>query len=381
MTPITNIEDLRRIAHRRVPRLLMDYVESGSYDQVTLAANREELRKLHFRQRVLIDATNRTMATELLGEKLTLPVAIAPTGLTGLVRGDGEILAARAAEAEGVRYTLSTMSIATIEDVRAAVNAPFWFQLYVFRDRGFSEEVIARARDARCTALFVTVDLPLRGQRHADLKNGLTVPPQFKLRNAFDIAIRPAWALRVLMGKRRTFGNIEAYLKRTQSILGTANWSTEHFDQTLNWRDIEWIRKLWPGKLVLKGILDVEDARMAAAAGVDGIVVSNHGGRQLDGAPATIAVLPAIADAVGDRLEVIFDGGIRSGQDVMKALALGARGCLIGRAHLYGLAAMGEAGVRKAIDIIRKEMEITMILTGVRDLGKVGRDVLYAPAA
>jgi L-lactate dehydrogenase (cytochrome) len=287
------------------------------------------------------------------------------------------MLAARAAEAEGTVYTLSTMSICTIEDVRAVTQKPFWFQLYVFRDRGFCEEIIGRARDAGCPALFVTVDLPQRGQRHADLKNGLTVPPRLTLRNAFDIATKPAWAARVLMGKRKTFGNVEHYLKKNKIKFGTANWSQNHFDQSLNWRDIDWIRKLWPGKLVLKGILDVDDAKTAVAAGADGIVVSNHGGRQLDGAPATVRVLPEIASAVGDRTEVLFDGGIRSGQDVMKALALGARGCMIGRAYLYGLAAMGEAGVRKAVDIIRQEMDITMMLTGLRDLKKVPREILY----
>ncbi len=379
MPVITNIEDLRRLARRRCPRVMFDYVDSGSYDEITRDANRDELRAMRFRQRVLVDTTGRSMAAELLGSKLALPVAIAPTGLTGLVYGDGEILAARAAEAEGTVYTLSTMSICTIEDVRAATKKPFWFQLYVFRDRGFSEEIIARARDAQCPALFVTVDLPQRGQRHCDIKNGLTVPPRLTLRNAIDIATKPAWVARVLMGKRKTFGNVDAYLKRKNIALGTANWSQTHFDQSLNWRDIDWIRKLWPGKLVIKGILDVDDAKTAVAAGADGIVVSNHGGRQLDGAPASIAVLPAIASAVGERTEVLFDGGIRSGQDVMKALALGARGCMIGRAYLYGLAAMGEAGVRAALKVIRDEMDITMMLTGVKDVRQVTRDILYEP--
>jgi len=377
MAVITNIEDLRTIARRRCPRVMFDYVDSGSYDEVTRDANREELRAIRFRQRVLIDTTGRSMAAELLGSQLSMPVAIAPTGLTGLVYGDGEILAARAAEAEGTIYTLSTMSICTIEDVRAATKKPFWFQLYVFRDRGFSEEIMARASAAQCPVLFVTVDLPQRGQRHCDLKNGLTVPPRFSLKNAIDIATKPAWVARVLLGKRKTFGNVDDYLRRKNISLGTANWSQTHFDQSLNWRDIDWIRKVWPGKLVLKGILDVDDAKTAVAAGVDGIVVSNHGGRQLDGAPATIRVLPEIAGTVGDRLEVLFDGGIRSGQDVIKALALGARGCLIGRAYLYGLAAQGEAGVRKALGIIRDEMDITMMLTGLRDLKRVPREVLY----
>jgi L-lactate dehydrogenase (cytochrome) len=377
MPTITNIEDLRTLARRRCPRVMFDYVDSGSYDEITRDANRDELRSIRFRQRVLVDTTGRTMEAELLGTRLSMPVAIAPTGLTGLVYGDGEMLAARAAEAEGSVYTLSTMSICTIEDVRAVTEKPFWFQLYVFRDRGFCEEIVGRARDAGCPVLFVTVDLPQRGQRHADLKNGLTVPPRLTLRNAFDIATKPAWVARVLMGKRKTFGNVEHYLKKNSIKFGTANWSQNHFDQSLNWRDIDWIRKIWPGKLVLKGILDVDDAKTAVAAGADGIVVSNHGGRQLDGAPATVRVLPEIASAVGDRTEVLFDGGIRSGQDVMKALALGARGCLIGRAYLYGLAAMGEAGVRKAVDIIRQEIDITMMLTGLRDLKKVPREILY----
>jgi L-lactate dehydrogenase (cytochrome) len=380
VTPIANIADLRALARRRTPRVLFDYVESGSYDEITLRANVRELRALRFRQRVLIDTTGRSLETELVGDKASMPIAIAPTGLTGLVRGDGEILAARAAEAAGVPYCLSTMSIATIEDIRAATRRPFWFQLYVLRDRGFSRAMIERAKAAQCPVLVVTVDLPLRGQRHADIKNGLTVPPRITWRNAYDIATKPGWALSVLRAKRRTFGNIEAYLKQGRvSLMGAGEWSTRHFDQTLNWRDMEWIRGLWPGKFVIKGILDVDDARRAAAVGADAIVVSNHGGRQLDGAPATIAVLPEIARAVGDRIEVLFDGGVLSGQDVMKALALGARGCLVGRAYLYGLAALGEKGCALALDIIRRELEITMMLTGVMDLRKVSPDVLYRP--
>jgi L-lactate dehydrogenase (cytochrome) len=380
MTAITNIEDLRRIAKRRMPKVMFEYVDSGSYDEITMRANRSELQAIRFRQRVLVDATGRAMATEMLGEKVAMPVAIAPTGLTGLVYGDGEILAAKAAQAAGIRFCLSTMSICTIEDIAEATTEPFWFQLYVFRDRAFSETVIARARAAKCSALFVTVDLPLRGQRHADIKNGLTVPPRLTLQNAFDIARRPAWAMRVLFGKRRTFGNIDAYLERKSVSESRVNWSQRHFDQTLSWRDIAWVRKLWPGKLVLKGILDVDDAKTAVSVGADAIVVSNHGGRQLDGVPASVTALPDIAAAVGDRIEVLFDGGIRSGQDVLKALALGARGCLIGRAFLYGLGAMGEAGVTKALDLIRNELDISMILTGTKDLSKVGRDVLYDAA-
>jgi len=380
VTEITNIEDLRRIARKRIPRAIFDYVDSGAYDEITLNANRSELASIRFRQRVLIDTSKRTMETELLGEKLAMPLAIAPTGLTGLVHGNGEILAAKAAEAAGSIYTLSTMSICTIEDVAAAIKKPFWFQLYVFRDREFSKSVIARAKAAKCSALFVTVDLPIRGQRHPDIKNGLTVPPRLTARNVFDIVTKPAWTMKVLMGKRKSFGNVEAYLKKTPGLLGAGAWANNHFDQSLNWRDIDWIRGLWPGKLVLKGINDVDDAKTAASAGVDGIVVSNHGGRQLDGAPATATTLPEIASAVGDRLEVLFDGGIRSGQDVLKALALGARGCLIGRAYLYGLAAMGEKGVATALDVIRKELDASMILTGVKDIRKVDERILYRPA-
>ncbi len=381
MTPITNIADLRALAQRRVPRMLFDYIDSGSYDEITLQANSRELQALRFRQRVLVDTTGRSLTSELVGDEVAMPLAIAPTGLTGLVRGDGEILAARAAEAAGIPYCLSTMSIATIEDIRAAISRPFWFQLYVLRDRGFSQAMIERAQAARCPVLVVTVDLPMRGQRHSDIKNGLTVPPRLTLRNLWDIATKPAWSLGVLRAKRRTFGNIEDYLKKGRvSLMGAGEWSTQHFDQTLNWRDMEWVRSAWPGKLVIKGILDVEDAKTAASVGADAIIVSNHGGRQLDGAPASITVLPQIAQAVGDRLEVLFDGGIRSGQDVMKALALGARGCLIGRAYLYGLAAMGEKGCAIALDLIRREIEITMMLTGVTDLRKVGPDVLHREA-
>ncbi len=376
MPTITNIEDLRRIARRKIPRAIYDYVERGSYDELTLEANRADLDATRLRQRVLIDVSKLSLASTMLGEAVAMPVAIAPTGLAGLVHGDGEILAARAAQAAGVKYCLSTMSICSIEDVRGATNAPFWFQLYMFRDRGFSKTVIERARAAGCPALLVTVDLPMRGQRHADIKNGLTVPPRLTLRNAFDVARRPAWLAKVLLGRRKTFGNVEHYLKGRVGIEQAGAWSNQNFDRSLNWRDVEWVRALWPGKLVLKGVLDVEDARTAAAAGVDGLVVSNHGGRQLDGARSSIAALPAIADAVGDRLEVLFDGGIRSGQDVLKALGRGARGCLIGRAHLYGLAAGGEAGVRRALDIIRAELEVAMTLTGTRDVRAVTGEVI-----
>jgi L-lactate dehydrogenase (cytochrome) len=377
MKPITNIEDLRRIAMRRCPRLMFEYIEAGSYDEITRDANRAELRALRFRQKVLVDGTGRSMATTLLGQQLAMPVVIAPNSLAGLMWGDGEILAARAAEAAGTAYTLSTMSICSIEDVRGAVKKPIWFQLYVFRDRGFSEAMIARAHAAACPVLMVTVDLPQPAQRHADRRNGITLRPRLRLRSLWDVASKPAWIARVLMGRRKTFGNIDGYLKARNIGMHAVKWLRNQIDDTLNWRDIEWIRKLWSGKLVLKGILDVADARNAVAAGADGIVVSNHGGCQLDGAPATISVLPEIAAAVGDRIEILFDGGIRSGQDVIKALALGARGCLIGRAHLYGLAAMGEAGVAAALAIIRDEMDITMMLTGTRDTTAISADILY----
>ena len=377
MPVITNIEDLRQQARRKVPRAIFDYVDRGSYDEISYRANSDDLKAIRFRQRVLIDASNRSLATTMLGENVSMPIAIAPTGLTGLLCGDGEMLAARAAENAGIRFTLSTMSICSIEDVRSATKAPFWFQLYVFRDRGFSESVIERAKAAGCTALFVTVDLPLRGQRHADIKNGLQVPPKLTLRNALDIATKPAWAASVLMGRRKSFGNIDAYIKGKGNVWAAGAWANNNFDSTLSWDDVAWVRKLWPGKLVLKGVLDAEDAKKAADLGADAIVVSNHGGRQLDGAPSTIAMLPRIVDAIQDRLGVLFDGGVRSGQDVLKALALGARGCLIGRAYLYGLAAMGEAGVTKAVNLIAEELRVSMSLTGVRDVSQVSRDILF----
>jgi L-lactate dehydrogenase (cytochrome) len=376
MSIVTNIEDLRRIARRRIPRAIYDYVERGSYDEITLNANRAELNAIRLRQRVLIDVSKVSLASSMLGEDVSMPVAIAPTGLTGLVHGDGEMLAARAAEAAGIKFCLSTMSICSIEDVRSVLKKPFRFQLYMFRDRGFSQSVIERARAANCSALFVTVDLPMRGQRHADIKNGLTVPPRLTVRNAFDIATKPAWLIKVLLGRRKTFGNVEAYLKGRVGIEKAGAWSNQNFDRSLSWRDVEWVRGLWPGKLVLKGVLDVEDAKTAASAGVDGIVVSNHGGRQLDGAHSTIRALPEIASAVRDRIEVLFDGGIRSGQDVVKALAHGAHGCLIGRAYLYGLAANGEAGVRQALDIIRAELEVALTLTGTRDVRAVTGELI-----
>jgi len=379
--PITNIEDLRVMARRRVPKALFEYVDGGSYDELTLRANRADLDAIRLRQRVMVDTSTRDLSTTMLGEKVAMPVAIAPTGLTGLIHGDGEILAARAAEAAGLKFCLSTLSICTIEDVASAVKRPIWYQLYVFKDRGFARAMIERASAVGCTTMFLTVDLPYRGQRHADIKNGLTVPPRLTLRNCWDIATKPNWAMSVLMGKRKSFGNLDSYLGSqpgyAPSVLKTGSWATSNSDQSLNWRDLDWIRERWTGKLVLKGILDAEDAKRAAEEGVDGIVVSNHGGRQLDGAAGSISALPYIVDAVGDRLEVLFDGGVRSGHDVFKALANGARGCLIGRAYLYGLAAMGEAGVAAALEVIRESFDNAMILTGTTAVNQITRDKLY----
>jgi L-lactate dehydrogenase (cytochrome) len=379
--PITNIEDLRVMARRRVPKALFEYVDGGSYDELTLRANRADLDAIRLRQRVMVDTSTRDLSTTMLGEKVAMPVAIAPTGLTGLIHGDGEILAARAAEAAGLKFCLSTLSICTIEDVASAVKRPIWYQLYVFKDRGFARAMIERASAVGCTTMFLTVDLPYRGQRHADIKNGLTVPPRLTLRNCWDIATKPKWAMSVLMGKRKSFGNLDSYLGSqpgyAPSVLKTGSWATSNSDQSLNWRDLDWIRERWTGKLVLKGILDVEDAKNAAREGVDGIVVSNHGGRQLDGAAGSISVLPHIADAVGDRIEVLFDSGVRSGHDVFKALANGARGCLIGRAYLYGLAAMGEAGVAAALEVIRESFDNAMILTGTTAVNQITRDKLH----
>jgi L-lactate dehydrogenase (cytochrome) len=382
-TTITNIEDLRVLARRRVPKALFEYVDGGSYDELTLRANRTDLDAIRLRQRVMVDTSKRDLTTTMLGEKVAIPVAIAPTGLTGLIHGDGEILAARAAEAAGLKFCLSTLSICAIEDVAAAVKQPIWYQLYVFKDRGFARAMIERAQAVGCSAMFLTVDLPYRGQRHADIKNGLTVPPRLTLRNCWDVATKPGWTMSVLMSKRKSFGNLDTYLGTTPdyapAVLKTGSWATSNSDQSLNWRDLDWIRERWKGKLVLKGILDVEDAKRAAEEGVDGIVVSNHGGRQLDGASGSISVLPHIVDAVGDRLEVLFDGGVRSGHDVFKALAHGARGCLIGRAYLYGLAAMGQAGVAAALEVIRESLDNAMILTGTTAVDQITRDKLYQP--
>jgi L-lactate dehydrogenase (cytochrome) len=368
MPVVTCIEDLRTLAKKRVARAIFDYVDRGSYAEATLRANRADLDLLTLRQRVGLDVDNRSTRSTMLGEQVTMPVALAPVGLTGLNWADGEMLAARAAERFGVPFILSTMSICSIEDVASAVTRPFWFQLYVMRDRGFSASLIERAKAAGCSALVLTLDLQIQGQRHRDLKNGLAVPPKLTLGTALDIMTKPSWALNVLRGRRKSFGNLEGRIPDARSLTTLSQWIAGQFDPTLSWKDVEWVRKLWGGKLVLKGILDVEDAKLAAESGADALVVSNHGGRQLDGTLSSIRALPGIADAVGDKLEVWFDGGIRSGQDVLKALALGARATLIGRAFAYGLGALGEPGVALALELIRRELDVTMALCGLRDV-------------
>ncbi len=376
MKTVTCIEDLRAIARRKVPKMFIDYAEAGSYAEETLRANRADLAAVKLRQRVFVDVDKRSLATTILGEPVAMPLALAPIGLCGMQHGDGEILAARAAEAMGIPFTLSTMSICSIEDVAAAVTKPFWFQVYVIRDRGFIRELIQRAIAAKCSALVLTADLQILGQRHNDIRNGMTVPPQWKLRNILDIATKPNWAWSVWNGKRKTFGNLAGHVKGMENVNSLAQWTASQFDPSLNWKDIEWIRSIWPGKLILKGIMDVEDARAAVTSGAHALVVSNHGGRQLDGAPSSISALPRIADAVGSDIEVLFDGGVRSGQDVLRALALGARACMIGRSYVYGLGAGGEAGVRRAIEIIGKELDVSMALTGVKAIDEVGRQIL-----
>jgi L-lactate dehydrogenase (cytochrome) len=376
MPVVTSIEDLRELAKRRVARAIFDYVDGGSYAECTLRANRADLELLTLRQRVGIDVDRRSTSGTMLGQEVTMPVALAPVGLTGLNWADGEILAARAAQRFGVPFTLSTMSICSIEDLAGALEQPFWFQLYVMRDRGFAASLIERARAAGCSALVLTLDLQVQGQRHRDLKNGLAVPPRLTLGTLFDVARKPAWALNVLRGKRKSFGNLEGRIPDAKNLTTLSQWIAGQFDPTLSWKDVEWVKNLWGGKLVLKGILDAEDAKVAAQTGVDAIVVSNHGGRQLDGTMSSIRALPEIVDAVGERLEVWFDGGIRSGQDVLKALALGAHATMIGRAFAYGLGAMGEAGVTRALEIIASELDVTMALCGVRSVRELNRSIL-----
>jgi L-lactate dehydrogenase (cytochrome) len=368
MPVVTNIEDLREMARRRVAKAVFDYVDRGSYDEQTLRANRADLDALHFRQRVGINVDNRTTRSTMAGQEVAMPVAIAPVGLTGLNWADGEILGARAAEKFGIPFTLSTMSICSIEDVAGEVGKPFWYQLYVFRDRGFAASLIERAKAAKCSALVLTFDLQIQGQRHMDLKNGLTVPPRLTPGTVLDVMTKPGWVLNVLTGRRKSFGNLEGRIPDANSLTTLGQWIAGQFDPTLSWKDVEWVKKLWGGKLILKGIMDVEDAKSAASTGADAIVVSNHGGRQLDGTVSSIRALPEIVQAVGGQTEIWFDGGIRSGQDVLRALALGAQGTMIGKAFAWGLGAMGEAGVTKTLEILQKELDVTMALCGLRDV-------------
>ncbi|MBB4843709.1 L-lactate dehydrogenase (cytochrome) [Paucibacter oligotrophus] len=376
MPVITCIEDLRRLAQQRVPRMFYDYADSGSWTESTYRANSADFQSIKLRQRVAVNLENRSTATRMIGVDVAMPVAIAPTGLTGMQHADGEILAARAAERFGIPFTLSTMSICSIEDIAAHTKAPFWFQLYVMRDRGFIERLIERARAARCGALVLTLDLQILGQRHKDIKNGLSAPPKPTLANLLNLCSKPRWCLGMLGTSRRQFGNIVGHVEGVENMGSLSEWTAKQFDPQLNWGDVEWIKRRWGGKLIIKGIQDVEDARLAVAAGADALIVSNHGGRQLDGAESSIHALPAIVQAVGSQIEVHMDGGIRSGQDVLKAWALGARGTYIGRAFLYGLGAMGEAGVTKALEIIHKELDLTMAFCGHTRIETVTRDIL-----
>ncbi len=376
MPPITHIEELRRLAKKRVPRMFYDYADSGSWTEGTYRANEADFQRIRLRQRVAVDIAQRSTRVQMIGIDAAMPVAIAPTGLTGMQHADGEILAARAAEKFGVPFTLSTMSICSIEDIAAHTRAPFWFQLYVMKDRSFIERLIERARAAKCSALMLTLDLQVLGQRHKDIRNGLSAPPKPTIANLINLATKPRWCLGMLATKRRSFGNIVGHAQGVGDLSSLSSWTAEQFDPALSWADVEWVKKRWGGRLILKGIMDAEDARLAADSGADALIVSNHGGRQLDGAPSSIAALPAIAEAVGSRIEVWMDGGIRSGQDVLKAWALGARGTLIGRSFLYGLGAMGEAGVTRCLEIIRNELDLTMAFCGHTDLHTVDRGIL-----
>lgn len=370
------IDDLRKIAKRRVPRAFFDYADSGSYSEQTLRANRSDLEAIILKQRVMVDVSARDTSTTVLGKTLSSPMILAPIGLLGMQHGNGEILAARAANAAGIPFTLSTMSIGSIEHVAEATGKPFWFQLYVIKDRDFSKKLMDRAIAAKVDTLVLTVDLQVLGQRHRDVYNGLTVPPEFRIKNVIDIATKPAWAWSVLKGKSKTFGNISGHVPGMESVNSLSGWTQQQFDPALNWKDLEWIKKYWPGKLVIKGILDVDDARIAVDLGADAIVVSNHGGRQLDGTSSSISMLPHVAEAVGKQTEILFDGGIRTGADMVRALALGAKACLIGRAFVWGLGAGGQAGVTKAIDILQKELSVTMALCGISRVTDIDRRVI-----
>ena len=377
MSVITTIEELRVLAQKRVPRMFYDYADSGSWTESTYRANESDFQKIKLRQRVAVNMEGRSTATTMIGQQVAMPVAIAPTGLTGMQHADGEILAARAAKKFGIPFTLSTMSICSIEDVSKGTDGhPFWFQLYVMRDRDFIERLIERARDANCSALVITLDLQILGQRHKDLKNGLSAPPKLTIPNILNIATKPRWALGMLGTSRREFGNIVGHVKGVENMSSLSAWTAQQFDPRLNWGDVEWIKKRWGGKIILKGIQDVEDARLAVESGADAMIVSTHGGRQLDGAQSSIEALPAIVDAVGKQIEVHMDGGIRSGQDVLKARALGAQGTYIGRAFLYGLGAMGQPGVEKALQIIHNELDLTMAFCGRTQMDTVDKSIL-----
>jgi L-lactate dehydrogenase (cytochrome) len=376
MQTITCVEDLREIYHRRVPKMFIDYAESGSYSEQTLKWNREDLQKIRLKQKILTDVSKRDTKTTIAGKPVNIPLVLAPIGLCGMQRANGEILAARAAAEAGIPFTLSTMSVCSIEDVASETNKPFWFQLYVMRDREFIRNLIARAAAAKCSALVLTVDLQILAQRHRDIKNGLSVPPKMKVANVIDMLTKPRWLGGILGTRRRSFGNLVGHVKVAKDAGSLGEWTASQFDPALNWEDVKWIRKLWKGKLIIKGIMEVSDARLALKHGADGIVVSNHGGRQLDGAPSSISALPKIVDAVGDKTEILFDGGVRTGQDLMRGLALGAKGAMIGRAFVYGLGANGQAGVSTAIECIRKELDMSMALCGVNKISEIDERVL-----
>lgn len=373
MTHLVEVADYKRLAQRRVPKMFFDYADSGSWTEGTYRANESDFQQLMLRQRVAVDMTNRTLQSTMVGQNVAMPVAIAPTGLAGMQHADGEMLAAQASEEAGIPYTLSTMSICSIEDVASVTSKPFWFQLYVMKDRGFIESLIQRAKDSGCSALVLTFDLQILGQRHKDLRNGLSAPPKFTPKHIWQMATRPGWCMKMATTKRHGFRNIIGHVNGVADLSSLSSWTAEQFDPRLSWDDIEWIKEKWGGPLILKGILDKEDALIAAQSGADALIVSNHGGRQLDGARSSIAALPEIVDAVGDKIEVHMDGGIRSGQDVLKALSLGAKGVYLGRPYLYGLAARGKAGVTEVLEIIRKELDTTMALCGERDVRNLGR--------
>lgn len=376
---ITCIEDFRRLAQRRVPRMFYDYADSGSWTESTYRENESDFQKLQFRQRVAVDIETRSLRTTMAGHDVAMPVALAPTGLTGMQHADGEILAARAAEKFGIPFTLSTMSICSLEDIAAHTTQPFWFQLYVMRDRDFIRRLIERAKAAGCSALVLTLDLQVLGQRHKDIRNGLSTPPRPTLRNLLNLATKPYWCMNMLQTPRRSFGNIVGHAKGVGDLSSLSSWTSEQFDPSLSWDDIEWIKKQWDGALILKGIMDAEDIPMAINSGADALIVSNHGGRQLDGAPSSISALPAIVEAAADRIEVWMDGGIRSGQDILRARALGARGTMVGRAFLYALGAMGEAGVLRCLEILANELDISMAFCGHTDINQVDRTILLNP--